>query len=195
MFAGSILIKLKNGDQINYVNKYLIKKTGDDGAGNTKYEGEPCHTYMWTGRGNDKLSDQTGKGKIIGDYDYIINQFNIETEDYIMFPEINATTHGDTEDLIRHNNDFYLANTEATITTKIKAGNIASIELITRWIYSPFDNKEGSYVLPTDNPYFRGTTEYMDQKIAHKSDLIDMNTDPKSSIPFNYPKQLLKENR
>jgi hypothetical protein len=194
MFAGSILIKLQNGDQINYVNKYLVKKSGDDGVGNTKFEGEPCHTYMWTGRGDDTLADQTDKGKIIGDYNWIMGQFNIESDDYIMFPELNAS-HGDTEDLVRHNNDFYLTNAEATISTKIKAGNIASIELITRWIYSPFDSKEGSYVLPTDNPYFRGSTEYMDHKIEHQSDLVNMNTDPKSSVPFNYPKQLLRENR
>jgi hypothetical protein len=35
----------------------------------------------------------------------------------------------------------------------------------------------------------------MEHKIAHRSDLIDVNTDPKSSVPFNYPKQLLKSNR
>lgn len=190
MFAGYILIKLQNGDQIAYANKYLVAKSGDDGEGNTKLAGEPGYCYYWTGRGDDKLANQTGPGKIIGDYDKIIGQWHLEQDDFLFFPEADAS-HGDIIDLIRHNNDFWLTNTDAQVQTRVKVGQISSIELITRWVYAPLEGREGSYVLPTDNPYFRGTNEYMEHKIEHRSDLINMSTDQTSSVEFPYPKQLL----
>ncbi|MDR0675845.1 MAG: hypothetical protein LBF97_02255 [Elusimicrobiota bacterium] len=166
MFSGSILIRLKDGQEINYANKYLTSKTTIvDSTGLHILTGEPTFCYYFTNVDPDTFEQQTGKGKIKGDYDYLVGQ--LSGSGYLKFPEADATNHADIDELIRHNNDMP-KSVNAIWKKKIKIADIVSIDVITKFISSPYSDREGAERLPRNHPDFQGTNDYAKLREEHQ---------------------------
>lgn len=189
MIRGEILITLKNGHCISYANKYLTEKTGTDEVGMTTiydaqtfepvmvddssyqedmstplFKGVDGEYYCYTGSGNDMYTNQTGLGKIKGDYEYLLAQVGVVGNDYLRFPEADST-HADTTDFIRETVRDVTSN-ETEFKEKILCSEIETITVNERWIEYPY-GREAGYMLPKDSLNFYGYNESKERKIRN----------------------------
>lgn len=154
MIRASIVLTFKSGQKISYANKNLVEKTGDDGAGNLKHKGVDTYYYCYTGSGDDKYENQTGKGKCKGDYEFFKSQ--IGGNGLLKFPEDSDTT-----ELVR----------KRDITEKpldkfsIAASELVGVAVKETWARFPEgDNRESGFMLPRDSNSFSGFRETEDIK-------------------------------
>ena len=100
MFRAQIIIQFTNGQILSYANKDLAEKEGTDEAGTQPiydrednvignadvttplFKGYPEYNYYYTGYGNDTFDDQTGSGKVKGDFEFIKGQ--IDYQNYML---------------------------------------------------------------------------------------------------------------
>ena len=157
MFRAKIIIQFKNGQILSYANKYLEEKTGTDNAGNVDvyneqdevigqfdattplFKGYPELNYYYTGYGDDTYEDQTGKGKLKGDYDYLASQ--IGETGLVKFPE-EDDTHADTTELVRDG-----------IKKQFNTADIVSVEINEDWVPFPY-GRESSYRVDKTKRHF-----------------------------------------
>lgn len=153
MFRAQIIIQFKNGQIFSYANKELAEKTGDDGAGvqpiydindevvgeadvtTPLFKGYPEYNYYYTGYGNDTYDDQTGTGKVKGDFEFIKNQ--IGGTGLLKFPEDSQTT------IIERSG----------IKKSFKAEDIVSVEIREDWVPFPY-GRESSYRIDKTKKHF-----------------------------------------
>lgn len=176
MISATILIKLIDGSVYSYANKYLVEKTGYDGYINPTplFKGYDSKSYYYTNLGNDKYEDQTGLGKIKGDFEYLENQILAGGEDFILFPEADED-HNGTSTLVRKNNNSINGGKNFN-REKIKANSVISIEVQETFVDYPY-GRESGYNLPKDDPNFRGFNEYAEITKEEKGEDFDAHKD------------------
>lgn len=170
MIKGQIVIKLSDGSNIIYANKYLAKKEGDDGAKpepNLKFAGYPEFSYYYTGFGDDTYELQTGEGKIKGDYDFLTSQIDVAGNEYLKFPE---SEDGKATNAKETATDTLVRSTTSTINsgvtkrrTKVYINEIVSINVKEEWVNFPY-GRESGYNLPKSDPNFYGFQETKERK-------------------------------
>jgi len=104
-----ILIKLIDGTSVNYVNTIVQDTLGKNGL-----------YYSYTGNDGDKLENQIGAGKVLGDFETLVSQ--IGETGLVTWPEGGTV-------LERKNNDQSLKN-ESVKRFVLTKKSIASIEII-----------------------------------------------------------------
>lgn len=179
MIRGQILITLSDGQVVCYANKYLVKKTGTDEAGTKEvldtegnvveerdvstplFEGYPEYNYYYTGSGNDTFEDQTGLGKIKGDFDYLTEQLGVVGNDLLRFPEADEN-HGDTFELIRLATST-VNGAPSYSKKKISTKEVVSITIKEDWVTFPY-GRESGYQLSKNSDNFMGFQESQDRK-------------------------------
>ncbi|MFW6281351.1 MAG: hypothetical protein ACOC1O_00975 [bacterium] len=109
MIKARILISLTNGKEYVYVNPTVTDSNGV----NEKY-------YAYTNEDGDKYANQTGAGKVAGDYATILT--NAETAGWLVFPD------GGT--LITVKNREQPNSSKALIRTSIKTEQISDITVV-----------------------------------------------------------------
>lgn len=149
MIRANIALCFDTGQTVYYANKKLVEKTGDDGAGSLKHQGRNGFFYAYTGSGDDTYADQTGKGKIKGDFEFFRGQ--IGGSGLLKFPE-----DGDTTELVRNE-----STTSKTFNRfSISASHLVSVTINEVWGRFPeTDNRESGYMLPKDSRDFKGFQE------------------------------------
>lgn len=183
MVRGEILITLKDGSVVSYANKFLADKdiTLTDEAGTQKvldrfgqpvldekgeevtvdistplFKGYDEVSYYYTGAGNDTFEDQTGLGKIKGDYEYLTQQLGVVGNDVLRFPEA-SEEHDDTKELVRKVTST--VNGVPTFSRKqIATEAVASISIRETWVNYPF-GRESGYQLSKASNNFMGFNE------------------------------------
>jgi hypothetical protein len=171
MRKGYISINLSGGSSISYANKFLVKKTGNDGSEwlNEKFQGENEKYYMYSGLGDDTYDFQDQLGMIKADYEYLKNQLKTyDGNNFLVFPEADEN-HGDTETLIRHNNDFGIGyENDTKVNVRIK--DVESIGLQESFAPFPF-GREAAYRMDKNSPNFRGHREYAEEREKQKKNV------------------------
>ena len=153
MIRAEIILTFKSGQKMGYANLYLENKSGDDGADNLKHKGKDGYYYCYTGSGDDTYDDQTGLGKIKGDYEFFVAQ--IGGTGLLNFPE-GDSSHSSTTEYVR----------KGDITKKpfdrftISATELVGVAIDEKWArYPETDNRESGYMLPKDSEDFAGFRE------------------------------------
>ena len=113
MIKAFIKINTVNGRSYKYVRDVVTDTNGKNGE-----------YYGYSGDTGDTLGDQTGAGKVLGDFLTLKANASSTTTKYLVFPE----SSGDTEILIRPN---YEQTKDVSLKreTSILLSNIESIEL------------------------------------------------------------------
>lgn len=188
MIRGQIIITLTDGQIISYANKYLTAKTGTDNAGTapvigpdgnqilkadgtgmTKdistplFAGFPEYSYYYTGAGEDKFEDQTGLGKIKGDFDYLVDQLGVAGNTLLRFPEADAD-HGDTTELVRKSTSTVSGiGVDSNMRAQVLTEEVVSIKIKEDWVNYP-KGRESGYQLSKQSPNFLGFQETKERK-------------------------------
>lgn len=164
MIKGNIILTFKNGNILQYANKFLVEKTGNDGYTKDNKDmstplvsGIPGVCYYYTGLGNDEYKDQTGLGKILGDYNYFVEQ--IGKSGKLKFPEANKN-HGDIEEIER-DSQYIGINSQLTKSRYTGlASELVSVSVQEEWVSFPdSNNRESGYTFPKSSDNFRGFQE------------------------------------
>lgn len=164
MFRAQIIIQFTNGQVLSYANKDLAEKEGTDEAGTQPiydrednvignadvttplFKGYPEYNYYYTGYGNDTFDDQTGTGKVKGDFEFIKGQ--IGGSGLLKFPENGQTT------LLERNG----------IKKSFSAADIVSVEIKEDWVPFPY-GRESSYRLDKHKKHFLDCNESAQRKL------------------------------
>lgn len=113
-----IMIELKNGVRIKYVRDIVADTNGI----NKLY-------YAYTGETNDALVDQTGAGKVMGDFETIITNSQSTTEDYLSFPESGGAVY-----LLERNFYDQGLGRDSIMINYIRLDSITRIYLVEEWM-------------------------------------------------------------
>lgn len=149
------------GKEIKVLNENGEEVTATEKTATPLFDGFPGANYYYTGAGNDTYDDQTRKGKIKGDYEYLSGQLGVAGNTYLRFPEADKK-HGDTTELIRKSST--VTNGEETLNkTKIKTDEIVSIKVVESWVSFPY-GRESGYNLSKNDPNFLGFRESWERK-------------------------------
>lgn len=120
MMRAWIIVELNNGTRIKYVRDVVADTNGVA----TKY-------YAYTNEAGDQLANQTGAGKVLGDYNTIVTNASVvpTITPLLAFPE----SAGSTATLKR---DFYDQGIgrEATMTNTIRVDAISRVYLVEEWM-------------------------------------------------------------
>lgn len=153
MIKGEIILTFASGQKMSYANKYLVDKEGDDGEGNLLHKGVDGYAYYYTGAGSDTFDDQTGLGKIKGDYEFFVNQINGSA--LLQFPE-KDDSHASTTEYLRKGD---ITNRPIN-KISIHASQLQAVEVKETWVTYPESiNRESGYRLPKDSENFAGFRE------------------------------------
>jgi len=115
-----IIVELNNGTRIKYVRDVVADTNGVA----TKY-------YAYTNEAGDKLANQTGPGKVLGDYNTMVTNASVvpTVTPLLAFPE----STGSTATLARNNYDQGIGK-EATITNTIRVDAVSRVYLVEEWM-------------------------------------------------------------
>lgn len=120
MMRAWIIVELNNGTRIKYVRDVI----NDTNGVATKY-------YAYTNEAGDQLANQTGAGKVLGDYNTIVSNASVvpTVTPLLAFPE----STGSTATLKR---DFYDQGIgrESTITNTIRVDAVSRVYLVEEWM-------------------------------------------------------------
>lgn len=125
------------------------------------YDGNPGYNYYYTGAGNDKFENQTGLGKIKGDFEHLSEQLGVVGNDLLRFPEADED-HNDTFEIIRHTTST-VNGVPSYSRKKIAMKEVVSITIKEDWVNFPY-GRESGYQLSKDSPNFMGFHEAEDRK-------------------------------
>lgn len=125
------------------------------------FDGFPEFNYYYTGYGDDTYDDQTGVGKIKGDYEYLVSQLGVVGNDCLRFPEADEN-HGDTTELIRKTTST-VNGVETYSREQIAAKEVISIKIKEDWVNFPY-GRESGYNLSKMSPNFMGFRESFEIK-------------------------------
>jgi len=116
MIKSYIVIQSENGKGLRYVRDIVNDSNGING----KY-------YAYTGLSGDSLADQTGTGKLMGDFLTIKSNIAAATSvnKFLIFPE----SSGDTE-VLKRGNQNQTRDVSLSIITSVPIQGIASVIIV-----------------------------------------------------------------
>ena len=125
------------------------------------FEGFPEYNYYYTGAGNDKYENQTGLGKIKGDFEYLTEQLGVVGNDLLRFPEADEN-HGDVFELIRASTST-VNGVPSYSKKKVANKEVVSITIKEDCVTFPY-GRESGYQLSKESDNFMGFQESKDRK-------------------------------